>query len=259
MHRLKNMVLWILLTGYLAIILGFVGKERNAVTCDNIVICIKDSLDKQFVTRRDVIRIINQVNDTIKGRRFANIRSADIENQLLKHPAIKSAELYQTVEGDLRIEVRQRKPVVRIIDMGGRHYYIDDEGYFIPAGLNYTEHVLVVNGHISAELYRRGALHKTDSLADASLLKGVYGLAGYMNDDEFWHAQIVQIYVNSKKELELIPRLGAHVILFGTPDNYTDKLFRLETVYKKGLNSQGWNKYESINLKYNNQVVCTKK
>lgn len=259
MRRLKNVILCVLLTGYLAIILGFVGKERNAVTCNNIEICIKDSLDKQFVTRRDVIRIINQVNDTIKGRRFANIRSADIENQLLNHPAIKSAELYQTIEGDLRVEIRQRKPVIRIIDKGSRHYYIDDEGYFMPAGLNYTEHVLVVNGNISDDLFRRGALHKIDSLADAGLLKGVYELAGYINENDFWNAQIVQIYVNSKKELELIPRLGAHVILFGPPDNYADKLFRLETVYKKGLNSQGWNKYELINLKYNNQVVCTKK
>lgn len=259
MRKLRNLVLLVLITGYLAIILGFVGKERSAITCDKIEIRIKDSLDKQFVTRREVIRIINQVNDTIKGRRFENIRSTEIEDQLLKHPAIRSAELYQTIKGDLRVEVRQREPVVRIIDRGNRNYYVDDEGFFMPAGLNYTENVIVINGNISADLYREGSMQKVDSQPDARLLKGLYELVGYINEHEFWRAQIVQIYINSKKELELIPRLGSHVILFGTPENYEDKLFRLEAVYKKGLNSQGWNKYELINLKYNNQVVCTKK
>jgi len=259
MNKLKNLILLVLLTGYMAVILGFVGKERSAVTCDKIEIRIKDSLDKQFITRRDVFRIINQVNDTIKGRRFENIRPTEIENQLLKHPAIKSAELYQTIKGDLRVEIRQRNPVMRIIDKSNRNYYIDDEGFFMPASLNYTEHVIVVNGNISPDLYRERSMQKIDSQPDARLLKGLYELVGYISRHEFWHSQIVQIYINSKKELELIPRLGSQVILFGTPENYEDKLFRLEAVYKKGLNSQGWNKYELINLKYNNQVVCTKK
>jgi cell division protein FtsQ len=259
MKKLRNLILGILLMGYLATILGFVSKERSSVTCDKIDIRIKDSLDRQFVTKREVLRIINRVNDTIKGRKFENIRSPEIENQLLKHPAIKSAELYQTIKGDLRVEVQQREPVVRIIDKGDRNYYIDDEGFFMPAGLNYTEHVIVVNGNINADMFREGSLQKIDSQPDARLLKGVYELVGYINTHEFWHAQIVQIYINSKKELELIPLIGSHVVLFGSPENYEDKLFRLETVYKKGLNSQGWNKYELINLKYNNQVVCTKK
>ena len=35
---------------------------------------------------------------------------------------------------------------------------------------------------------------------------------------------------------------------------------KLKTFYTEGLNkTDGWNKYSTINIKYKNQVVCTKK
>ena len=57
----------------------------------------------------------------------------------------------------------------------------------------------------------------------------------------------------------MIPRLGAHIIYFGTAEDYMHKLFKLETVYTEGFRVLGWNQYDKINLTYKNQVVCTKK
>jgi len=65
--------------------------------------------------------------------------------------------------------------------------------------------------------------------------------------------------VNEANEFELIPRVGAHLILFGSIDNYERKFRNLKIFYEQGLNNIGWNKYEKINLKFDNQIVCTKK
>jgi len=81
----------------------------------------------------------------------------------------------------------------------------------------------------------------------------------YINGDRFWKAQIQQIYVNEEGEFELIPLVGAHVIVFGMFDRAGDKFAKLESFYRNGLNVKGWNSYDMINLKYEGQIVGTRK
>ena len=76
---------------------------------------------------------------------------------------------------------------------------------------------------------------------------------------QFWNDQVVQIYVNALGEYELIPRVGAHHILLGSMDQWETKLKNLELLYDQGLSRYGWNTYQTINLKYTNQVICTKR
>jgi cell division protein FtsQ len=81
----------------------------------------------------------------------------------------------------------------------------------------------------------------------------------FISNDDLWNAQFVQLYLNRENEYELIPRVGAHIILLGDMENFSYKLRKLKALYLKGLNKKGWNNYEQINLKYSNQVVCTKR
>ena len=60
-------------------------------------------------------------------------------------------------------------------------------------------------------------------------------------------------------EVTLVPRVGDQLIVMGTLENYREKLDRLYALYVKGFNKIGWNKYKRITLKYEGQVVCTKK
>ena len=65
--------------------------------------------------------------------------------------------------------------------------------------------------------------------------------------------------MNEDEEMELVPRVGNHTILFGDEKEMDEKFSKLFLFYKEGLSKQGWNKYNVINLKYKDQVVCTKK
>jgi cell division protein FtsQ len=47
--------------------------------------------------------------------------------------------------------------------------------------------------------------------------------------------------------------------VFGDISNCEEKFQNLESLYINGLNAVGWNKYETINLKYKGQVICTKR
>ena len=84
-------------------------------------------------------------------------------------------------------------------------------------------------------------------------------LAQYLKDEELWNAQVEQIHVTARGEVELVPRVGGHVIVLGKPNHYARKFDKLRIFYEKGLSQVGWDKYSRITLEYDNQVVGTKK
>ena len=81
-----------------------------------------------------------------------------------------------------------------------------------------------------------------------------------VNREEFWSAEIVQMVVDTTSlgaiSLRLIPRSGNFVVDFGTLDNASDKLDKLRTFYDNGLAHLGWERYKSIDVRYNKQVIC---
>jgi len=93
---------------------------------------------------------------------------------------------------------------------------------------------------------------------DAAILNDVYAMSKFIGQDDFWKAQFNQVYVTRDKEFELIPRVGDHQILLGDAENLDKKLTKLRLFYREGLDKTGWNEYKTLNLKYTNQVVCTK-
>ena len=154
---------------------------------------------------------------------------------------------------------------MRVINSNGDGYYIDDTGKLMPLSDKYTARVIVANGNIS-EPY---ATHYMYSMADIardslkkanSMLDELYAMATYINADEFWKSQIQQIYVNSDKDMELVPLVGNQKIIFGDTTAMDEKFKKLMIFYTQGLNTTGWwDKYSIINLKFKNQIVCTKK
>lgn len=136
----------------------------------------------------------------------------------------------------------QRRPVVRIVGSKS-NYYVDRNGEIMPTSRYYAAHVMVATGKISEQIA------KTD----------LFELATYINNHPFWKSQVVQINVLYGPEFELIPRVGKHVIMLGGVNDLEEKLQNVEALYKGDFNENGWNRYRKINVKFKNQVVCTKK
>ncbi|KPK84366.1 MAG: hypothetical protein AMS27_10115 [Bacteroides sp. SM23_62_1] len=257
MKKIGYIVIWLILGGYLAVILGFVSKEEDQLCCTGVKIIIHDSLNLQFVNEDMLIRLMQSTANDLTGEALRDIDLQEIENRIHSLRAVKSAEVYFTVQGELVMEVYQRKPVVRIIDRAGQSFYIDEEGYIMPTSRNFCSHVLVVNGRISEEC--RKAKSTMEQGRGMDLLRDIFKMATYITNDEFWNVQVMQIYINEKQEFELIPRVGAHIIEFGPADDIETKFEKLWILYDEGFRNTGWNQYDRINLKYKNQVVCTKR
>ena len=215
-------------------------KAEKEMVCSGVRVEVMDKLD-QYIGEKEVMSMLDKAKVNPVGASFSAINMEAIENTLKENRLIKRAECYKTVNGEVRIKVFQRTPILRVIANKG-NYYVDNEGEIMPVPNNFSAYLPIATGFIEEEFAK----------------KQLYEFTLFLQKDKFWNAQIEQIYVSPKQDIELTPRVGNHQIILGKIEDYQENLAKLKLFYEKGLNKVGWNKYSKINLKYKNQVVCTK-
>ncbi|MPQ48628.1 cell division protein FtsQ [Marinifilum sp. N1E240] len=241
LRKITVILVWVSLLGYLIVSFSFVSDKKEELTFSAIKVKVQDSVRSGFVSNRDVEKIVKKKYPNWEGNSISSVNKEILEDMIDEVPYVKKSEVYSSLSGKLIVEIHQRKPIVRILK--GKGYYIDEEGKKMPLSTKFTSRVLVVSGAVN------------DILIKEELLE----LVKFITNDEFWKSQITQVHVTSGKEYILVPRVGAHKIELGSVENYQKKFQKLYALYTSGFSKTGWNKYKRISLKYENQVVCTKK
>jgi cell division protein FtsQ len=242
---------------------GFVEHELNDLPCHTIEIKIDQSNEIYFIDKNDIMEVINSIDNSIIGKPIGKIDIFKLEKIINRNPFVEKSNVYKTLNGELTIEVKQRTPLLRVFSMAGESYYIDKQGYFMPLSDKYTARVPIVSGYIF-EKYAPNAeitiydIIKNDSIASKTTIDDVFLISEFITKNEFWNAQIDQIYVNIDRDIELIPRVGSHIIMFGNAENLEEKFENLMIFYHEALPKVGWNEYKYINLKYKDQIICSK-
>ena len=165
-----------------------------------------------------------------------------VETTLLLHPLVGKVQCYKTGGDMLRINISSKVPLVRVMNNRGQDFYVDSRGEIL------SQHSLAVQLPVATGYIDR-------RYASDELLKVVRAI----DRSEFWKAQVEQINVTKDRQIELVPRVGDHLLILGTADDVENKLDRLMNFYEKGLDNVGWNKYRSISVAYEGQVVCKKR
>lgn len=245
--------------------MAFVSKKEKSVVAKQLEITVNQTGENDFVDEDDIKQYFEERNDVLVNTELKNININTLEKALNAHPAIENADLSVSVNGDLKINVLQRTPLVRVINMSGESYYIDTQSKLMPLSDKFTARVLVVNGFIHEPFARRNMysvkdIEKNDIFKEVSILDDIYEMATYISKDSVLNPLIQQLSVNNEKEFEMYPAIGNHKIIFGEAKDIEEKFEKLKLFYKEGLNkTDNWNRYSEVNLKYKNQVVCTKK
>lgn len=91
------------------------------------------------------------------------------------------------------------------------------------------------------------------------MVKDLVSIVDYVKNDELWSNQIVQLYVNEQRDIEIVPRVGTQQLVLGNAENLEGKLSRIEVFYKNILPRVGTDAYERINVKYADQIICERK
>ncbi|MDB5120164.1 MAG: hypothetical protein JWN56_1382 [Sphingobacteriales bacterium] len=243
-------VIWVVSLSGLGVLMGFIEQKKVAVICRDVRVLIPGT--QSFIERKEIDEILLQNKGPLIGRKLNLINIHDIENELKANPFIEYAKVYADMDGIITVRIKQREPVLRILNSENQDFYVDLNGLKIPTSENFTAEVLVANGLISEHFS-----NKVDTLK-TQLAKDLFNTALFIRKDTLWNNQIEQIYVNSKKEIELVPRVGNQKIILGSADSLDVKFRNLLAFYKKALPKVGWDTYKTINVKYANQIVCEK-
>ena len=242
MKKLLNVSKWIFMIMLFFCTLSFSIKKEKQQSFQLDKIFLNNSSDIQFLTNDIVVRYLRESN-FINQSNLIRVPIYDLENKLRFHPSVENAEVSSDIKGRVEINLQQRIPIIRIQKKSSKEsYYIDNSGKKMMLSPDYTAKVLVATGSIDIHDFPQ-----------------IFQLAKFITESDFWSLQILEIYVKKDKNVLLTPRVGHHKIEIGKIDNLDKKFSKLFLFYKNGLSPVDWNKYSSINLKFKNQIVCTKK
>jgi len=239
---------WIMCLSGLVVLMSFISIKKAEQKCTDLKVMLPGNND--FIERDEVDRILLDKNGLLVGRNLEDINIHTLEDMLKSNPFIEYAKVFADMNGIIHVDIRQRKPVVRIINMANVNFYIDENGFKIPMSDNYTARVLVANGLIDEDFSG-----KVDTLS-SQLARDLFKTAKFIQRDTLWNDQVEQLFVSLKGDIEIVPRVGDHQIILGTADSLETKFRNLLVFYKRAIPKVGWDTYKSINLKYANQIIC---
>ncbi|MBR4516975.1 MAG: cell division protein FtsQ [Bacteroidaceae bacterium] len=229
------------IAGYLVVAVWKFASQAEDRICEGVNVEILDSIADGFITESYIRSLLTRNNISPEGMKMSEINLEQIEELMLGESHIESANCFYNAAGVLCIKVVPQRPVLHVISQNGDDYYLSSTGLTMPTA-SFNVNLCVATGRISKQF------------ASERLLE----MALFIHDNLFWREQIEQIHVLSPERIVLYPRVGQHVIELGSIDGFQEKLDRLRIFYRKGLERVGWNKYSTISLAYDGQIVCTK-
>lgn len=256
MKRYIIIILDIIIAGYIVFaVTSFNNPKRLVTKCTKVEIDIADETTYGFLDAKEIKAILERKGIYPMGRRLDDISPRNIESILNHSPFVSTAQCHKTIDGHVVITVTQRSPLVRIKSERGDDYYLDENGGIMPNS-KYVSDLIIVTGEVSRTFARRY----------------ISILARVIMADDFWRNNIVQINVQRDLGIEIVPRVGDHIVFLGylplsakqseRDEEVTvfvrEKLKRLRNFYRYGLSVAGWNKYQRIDIQYDNQIICKK-
>ncbi len=319
-----------------------------------MVVSIADSTEtRQFASSVQIANQLKRKGLDMVGKSVDSVDAVKLSNYILRKGFVREADVYVTYAGEMYVDIKQHKPVARLL-CGGLNSYVTSDGdtFSSPQGAAYYTAVVtgvyaplfVTKGRGSvkgcydslvakedrrlaklgedyADLDRlhdeavaqEGALRKDkkrkflESRASqeqrhvalnieiakckeeqqriekrmAQLEQRRYDIAqrkkklarkyedfgnlinfvSEICNDSFWGAEVVQFVADTTStgeiSLRMVPRSGDFVITFGTLADSDVKMHKLQEFYKNGLSRFGWERFKSVDLRYDKQVICT--
>lgn len=224
--------------------------NRDASRVEKIKIGVDEWNGNFFVSKNQVLNLIQNQFD-VKGKILSGKDLERIEKAVRVIPQVKNSNAYTDDKGNLNIKIEQRKPLMRVYNLLGQSFYVDENGIKFPVTNTFAAKVPVVTGNLVE------ACDTTSKIQSEELIK-IFNTIQTVNKNKLWQAMIGQYIVNEKAQIEVIPRFGNCTILFGDDKNIEQKIKRLDVFYFDVLKKVGWDYYKVINIMYKNQVVCLK-
>lgn len=233
-----NYIKAILVMALVVFLYGFAEKRNNTRKLKEIEVKFTQ-FENLYITETAVNKLLIQNKLALAGEGKETLDLNKVEAVLNNQPMIENAEVFLTLDGTLKTNIQQRRPIGRV--MGNNTYYIDRLGDKMPLSSYYSARVPILKG-----------------IGDNNM-KEVYPLLKYISEDPFYSELITEISREKGGVYKLELRKLDFSLYFGTVDRIEEKMNNFKAFYKKALKDDKLNTYKMVDLQFGNQVVCTKK
>ena len=251
--RIVKVFLWSCLLLVWIFLTAFANSEYGEIVLNKVnIVFIKDN-QHHLITNDEVVDLVKDLG-LVEGVSIKkDIHVDKIEKTLRSHYAVDKAEVYFLNNGDLHINILKKTPIARLLgNTSDVNYYLDYNGQLMKTSDSYVAKLPIFSGEIFS------INDEFEPKSSTLIISEIYEMSQLINNDAFLKSQIVQIHIRNNGYFELIPRIGNHKILFGSPENMEEKLNKIKLFYTKGPDPKELNLYDTLNVMYNDQIVCSK-
>lgn len=234
----------------ISFLIAFSERKQGGSVCKDIVVELDNLHGNHFLDEADVMKLVEGSGQKIKGVGIDRIDLKTIEKKIKYDRHILDAELFGDLKGNLIVNVELRRPIARIVQSDAPDAYIAEDGVVMPVSEKYTSRVILISGPFVKKF-----------LEDEDLTKSEEGIQlkqmiEFINEDDFWKAQIAQLDINSNGKITIYPQITGQRVEFGRAENFETKFKKLMIFYKEILPQRGWTRYERVNLEYEGQIIA---
>ena len=229
----------LLMLGLVIFLFSFTSNRNgNRKLTNSKVIFVGEN--EPLLKQETVNKLLIENNRDASAIRKDKLDLNKLEKAVNSNQMVEKSDVFVTIDGVLKAVVKQKTPVVRVFD-GHRSFYIDYKGNTMPLSANYTARVPLV----------LGVINKKNSEALAELFRKIH-------DDAFLKKNIIAIQIMPNGSLKMLNRNFDFKIDFGGTINVDRKIRNYKAFFQKAIVDSSLYKYKKIDLRFTEQVVCTK-
>ena len=242
MKRLIQYSILVILAVALTVGILWAREKSRGELCTAVDVEVVNADSTSFVTPQGVLTDLKSQGIKIVGKHMGDINASDIEEALKVSPYLENADIVECQNGKVLIRVSQLVPVMRVFD-GEDSYYLNKAGKRMDATTYYHCDVPVVQGHFTRKYPATRLLPLID----------------YVENDSLLHSLVTMFQVRDTNNIILVPNISGHVVNIGNADGFDNKFAKLKLFYREVLPKRGWNTYDTISVKWNHQIVATRR
>jgi cell division protein FtsQ len=214
------------------------NRNENRKLTKSKVIFVDDNAP--FVKQETVNKLLIENKRDASSIQKVDLDLNKLEKSINSQEMIDKSDVFVTIDGVLKAVVKQKIPIARFFNEQGS-FYVDYKGNRMPLSANFTARVPLVSGVMS--------IKNSEDLA--SLFRVIY-------DDPFLKKNIIGIQIMPNGSLKMFNRNFDYQIDFGRIINVERKFKNYKAFFQKAVLDSSLYKYRKIDLRFTEQVVCTK-
>ena len=133
-----NLIKGVLLLGLVVFLYAFSSHKNNSRSVVNLAVQFTGK-ENVYITTEMVNKLLIQNQEQLYNLPKDNLDLKEMEFLLESNDMIKSAQVYLTVNGEVRAKIEQRQPIARVYS--NTTFYIDEEGLWMPLSPQHSARV----------------------------------------------------------------------------------------------------------------------